>query len=283
MRTLPDHPGLLQCDGDMGNEWHYTQNGQPAPEPITTAQLRQLAAAGLLKPDDLVWQEGLTNWVPAGSIKGLFPAGKPAAEPPAPDKSSPNAVRAARGSRAATRTGTAIPTLESAPPSGSDLNPVLVFFLTVLTAGLFGLWYGLRVSGQYSARVGGRLTDSAGRPLGKVRHPAAVLLLGLVTFGFYFPYWIYRALADCCAFADRRDVHPRTELCLMLICPLYGVYLVVHRLPELIRQSQVLAGVVEPGPLERAPLFLDPCLFCALPLLCMIEQDCLNRVWSGAP
>ena len=64
----------------MGSEWHYTQNRQPAAVPVTTAQLKQLAEQGLLKPDDLVWQEGMSEWKPAGVIKGLFPAKGSASE-----------------------------------------------------------------------------------------------------------------------------------------------------------------------------------------------------------
>jgi hypothetical protein len=56
----------------MANEWHYTLNGQQAGAPITSAQLKQLAAAGQLQPTDMVWQEGMADWVPASSIKGLF-------------------------------------------------------------------------------------------------------------------------------------------------------------------------------------------------------------------
>src|SRR4051794_23964580 len=56
----------------MTSDWFYTQQGKAAPAPIPAAQLRQLALTGQLQPTDLVWQDGMPNWVPASSVKGLF-------------------------------------------------------------------------------------------------------------------------------------------------------------------------------------------------------------------
>lgn len=65
------------------NEWYYTVNGQQSTSPVSAAQLKQLAQAGQLQPTDLVWKDGLPNWVPASSLKGLFSASS-AAAPRAP-------------------------------------------------------------------------------------------------------------------------------------------------------------------------------------------------------
>jgi hypothetical protein len=35
--------------------------------------------------------------------------------------------------------------------------------------------------------------------------------------------------------------------------------------------------------LRPAVLFLNPCLFCALPFLGMIYQEILNQTWLSAP
>jgi uncharacterized RDD family membrane protein YckC len=53
-------------------EWYYLRNGQQA-GPVGSGQLKQLAARGGLQPHDLVWRDGLSNWVPAARVKGLFP------------------------------------------------------------------------------------------------------------------------------------------------------------------------------------------------------------------
>jgi hypothetical protein len=60
----------------MANGWYYTRDGKQF-GPITSAQLKQLAAGGRLQPTDLVWKAGMSKWVTAGIIKGLFPANGP--------------------------------------------------------------------------------------------------------------------------------------------------------------------------------------------------------------
>jgi hypothetical protein len=66
----------------MANEWHYTKNGQRF-GPVSGQQLKELAAKGGIGPDDLVWKEGMPQWVPASKIKGLLPSSAPnATEPP---------------------------------------------------------------------------------------------------------------------------------------------------------------------------------------------------------
>lgn len=56
----------------MAGEWYYARNGQQV-GPLTFEQLRQLAGNGQLQKQDLVWSEGMTNWVTAETIEGLFP------------------------------------------------------------------------------------------------------------------------------------------------------------------------------------------------------------------
>lgn len=64
----------------MAREWHYAIGGERA-GPVEPAELRGLAAAGRLGPDDLVWKPGLAEWVPARTVRGLFPGPLP---PPLP-------------------------------------------------------------------------------------------------------------------------------------------------------------------------------------------------------
>jgi general secretion pathway protein G len=53
--------------------WWYAK-GEQRFGPCTVAELRAQAAAGQLSSADLVWQEGLANWLPASSIEGLVAA-----------------------------------------------------------------------------------------------------------------------------------------------------------------------------------------------------------------
>ncbi len=52
-------------------EWYWMKDGQKH-GPVDTAHLRQLARAGQLQPTDIIWRDGLPNWVEASRAKGLF-------------------------------------------------------------------------------------------------------------------------------------------------------------------------------------------------------------------
>jgi len=57
----------------MGADYHYSRDGQSF-GPVSVEQLRQLAAQGQISGTDLVWKEGMAEWVPAARFKGLIPA-----------------------------------------------------------------------------------------------------------------------------------------------------------------------------------------------------------------
>jgi uncharacterized RDD family membrane protein YckC len=52
--------------------WFYSTDGFSR-RSASWEELQQLAAQGILRPNDLVWRAGLKDWVQAGAIKGLFP------------------------------------------------------------------------------------------------------------------------------------------------------------------------------------------------------------------
>ncbi|HEX4144370.1 MAG TPA: DUF4339 domain-containing protein [Pirellulales bacterium] len=62
-------------------EWHYASGGVQH-GPVSWEELRSLADAGQLRPDDLVWKKGMNDWVPASIVPNLIPAGS--APPPLP-------------------------------------------------------------------------------------------------------------------------------------------------------------------------------------------------------
>jgi hypothetical protein len=62
---------LRQGENTMAELWYYTQEGL-AQDPVTKAELQQLAGSGLLKPNDLVWTEGMPQWIRASVAGGLF-------------------------------------------------------------------------------------------------------------------------------------------------------------------------------------------------------------------
>ena len=59
--------------------WYFA-DGDVERGPVTEAQLRALIGTDNLKPDDLVWKEGMEDWMPAGEIPGLFDRGPAAPE-----------------------------------------------------------------------------------------------------------------------------------------------------------------------------------------------------------
>jgi uncharacterized membrane protein YhaH (DUF805 family) len=81
--------------------WFYTRNGQQT-GPVTLSELQELARGGALNPRlDLVWCQGMADWMPGGEVEGLFEkravpeAG--ALPPPSPSALAPATSPAAAG------------------------------------------------------------------------------------------------------------------------------------------------------------------------------------------
>jgi TM2 domain-containing membrane protein YozV len=67
----------------VSQEWYYSINGDRQ-GPTSAAELKKLADAGTLKATDLVWKDGMADWAPAKSIKGLFAASSTSGAAPKP-------------------------------------------------------------------------------------------------------------------------------------------------------------------------------------------------------
>jgi len=48
-------------------EWYYTQGGQQQ-GPVSEQDIRGMFAQGRLQPQDLVWREGMANWLPMAQV-----------------------------------------------------------------------------------------------------------------------------------------------------------------------------------------------------------------------
>ena len=55
----------------MADQWYYAQRGNRS-GPVSSAELKQLAESGRLTPEDMIWNDGMSNWMRAGSLQGLF-------------------------------------------------------------------------------------------------------------------------------------------------------------------------------------------------------------------
>jgi GYF domain 2 len=54
----------------MGNDWYYARGGQRT-GPCSLQELQGLASSGTIQPEDLVWKDGWTEWLPAAQVNGL--------------------------------------------------------------------------------------------------------------------------------------------------------------------------------------------------------------------
>jgi hypothetical protein len=77
------------------SEWYYAR-GDRRLGPVPVNELKRLAAGGDLRPEDLVWRDGMADWAFARNVKGLF--GDVPAPPPGAAASvvSPPPVAAAQ-------------------------------------------------------------------------------------------------------------------------------------------------------------------------------------------
>ena len=55
----------------METQWYYMQDDEQC-GPLSSKQLIELVQTGELTPTHMIWKEGLSDWIPAGSISGLF-------------------------------------------------------------------------------------------------------------------------------------------------------------------------------------------------------------------
>ncbi len=67
----------------MGQEWYYTTNGTRR-GPVSGEELSRLARSGQLRATDLVWREGMPDWIPLGQAKELFDGERASTPPPLP-------------------------------------------------------------------------------------------------------------------------------------------------------------------------------------------------------
>ena len=60
----------------MAAQWHVGRSGQST-GPFPIERLREMAATGELSPGDLVWTEGMADWVDCATVGEIFPARRP--------------------------------------------------------------------------------------------------------------------------------------------------------------------------------------------------------------
>lgn len=61
--------------------WYYADNGRQA-GPVDDASLDALISRGVVRPDTLVWREGMANWQALNTVRPVTPVAAPAPPPP---------------------------------------------------------------------------------------------------------------------------------------------------------------------------------------------------------
>jgi hypothetical protein len=69
----------------MPDQWYYEHEMKKC-GPVSSRQLRKIAAAGLIRLTDTIWKEGVEQGVAAAKVKNLFPPAPAAPPPPSPDR-----------------------------------------------------------------------------------------------------------------------------------------------------------------------------------------------------
>jgi len=67
-------------------QWYYMKDDKKQ-GPVSSAELKQMAARGVLTPEDMIWRKELPDWIPAARATSLFAnaaAGRSCPPPPRP-------------------------------------------------------------------------------------------------------------------------------------------------------------------------------------------------------
>lgn len=157
----------------MPSDWYYTTNKQQM-GPVSWDELKQLADRGLLKPHDMVWTDGMAEWVKAIRQNGLFTAESGGTTAP-PVEAPPPRRRARRDDDDEDEDeDDDRPRRRKKTPASSGMSVGLkiglavggaLFLIFVLVCGVVGIiWIsnsdGGGGPGRYTVRLGPRMQDN---------------------------------------------------------------------------------------------------------------------------
>ena len=205
--------------------WYYSENGKQA-GPVTGDALRQMASEGRLKPQDLVWREGMGDWKPAASVAELAgylagPSAPAAGGPPAlPPGFAPPPPRAGMG-----YPGTPQPSPYGQPSAYGQPSP-----------------YGQPYPHGYPPQGPGVGDDPAMRwlvPVGRSGWAIAAGYLGLFSFfgGFLGPIAIIVSIIAIRDIKRNPNRHGMGRAIFGLICGILGTIMLVFVLMAIVADA----------------------------------------------
>jgi hypothetical protein len=175
--------------------WYYAKSGQQH-GPVSESELRRLAEAGQLRQRDLVWKEGMEQWLEAENVPELFAGSPPAQDLPPQPSPQPHLPQPLAY---ATPPAYAVAGYGSAPPPNYLAQAIIVTMFCCLPFGVPAIVFAAQVNGKWAAgdhRGAAEMSEKAKTwcwvsfGLGLV--PA---LLTLLWFGFIFCIGFGAALA----------------------------------------------------------------------------------------
>ena len=120
-------------------EWYYAKHGKQE-GPVDLAGMQRGLQSGEIAPTDLVWREGMTDWLPAGEVRELSEA--PVPPPPTPVApvlgGSPAAASAIQGGYQAPVGGIA-PTMVPVTTNGMAIASMVCGIVSLMMCYVHGL------------------------------------------------------------------------------------------------------------------------------------------------
>ena len=164
------------------SEWYYGQGGQQE-GPLDDAVMRERIAAGQVSSTDLVWREGMAEWLPLSQVTELSTVAAATESPYATPATHPVA------------TGTALPYVAAPPTSGLAIAALVCGILAILSSCMYiGIIFGIPavITGHMAMKsfkmpqptVGGKGMALAGLICGYIGSAFSLLMIGFVAFAF---------------------------------------------------------------------------------------------------
>lgn len=111
----------------------------------------------------------------------------------------------------------------------------------------------------------------------KRRSPAMVLVLSVITCGFYFFYWIYQTSESLRPFNRNDSMTPALELLLSILCTPYIIYW-FYKYGKIIYEAQNELEIQYPE--DNSILYLVLSIIGVGLISAIIMQASLNRMWD---
>lgn len=127
-------------------QWYYSKNGLQL-GPVSESDIRSKVATGEIAPTDLVWRDGMSDWLPSSRVPEIQPASTLAS--PAPLGGNPDSPYATPQAHPATP-------YQGQPHAGPEIannlwQSIVVTLLCCLPFGVVSIVYAAKVNGLKQA------------------------------------------------------------------------------------------------------------------------------------